>query len=72
MTAVIMVDGKEEIDGKEGIAHVVERAEAKENVVDGTDSAQTEEVENGIAEGKSVANIIDGGQSDDEDGPYRG
>lgn len=61
MTAVIMVDGKEEIDGKEGIAHVVERSDAENNVVDGTHPDKTKEIEHGLAPRQTVVyHVYDG------------
>ena len=66
------VEGEDVIGDEEGIADVIESSDAEDHVTDGTDGEEAAEVEDGTAQGEVPCDIVDGGDSDDDNGPDGG
>ena len=65
-------EGEDVVGDKEGVADVIESSDAEDHVTDGTDSEEAAEVEDGTAQGEVPCDIVDGGDSDDDNGPDGG
>ena len=65
-------NGKGDIDHEQGVADVVERADAEHDIDDATDSGKPDEVEQGIGGGQLSSDILQNSQGDDDDDPHGG
>ena len=64
-------NGPISINKKERIAHIIKCADAKNDVIDSTNTSQTAKIEHGITKGKFMPNIVYRGQTYDKDCPNR-
>ena len=62
--------GKHHVSYQQHITHVIERKDAEDDIVDGTDGSEPGQIEYGLGGGQMVTHIVDGSQCDDDDGPH--
>ena len=69
--AIVLSNGKHDIDDQQHIADIPKRCDAEHDVVHRADSRQSAKIEQRLAKRQQRANIVDDGNGDDEHGPYR-
>ena len=69
--AIVLPNGKHNIDDQQYIADIPKRCDAEHDVVHCANSRQSAEIEQRLAKRQQRANIVDDGNGDDEHGPYR-
>lgn len=67
----ISPESKDKVGRKQQVAYIIKCGYAEDNVVDGTYTHQSAEVENGIEERQVTESIVDGSDGNDEHAPYR-
>ena len=65
-----LLDGKIEIGHQQHIAHIINCGEREDDVGDGTDTQQSAEIEECLVHRQTLAHLIHGSQSHNDDGPH--
>lgn len=55
--------GEINVDDKQGVTYVIERKDGEDDVIDHADGCQTAQVENAIANGQMVSDVVNGSNS---------
>ena len=63
--------GPDDVDYEQGIADVVDGEDAEDDVDDGAGGYESQQVEDGLAEGQAASHVVEGCNADEDDGPQR-
>ena len=66
---VVATECPDDVDGKQEVADVVHGEDAEDDVDDGAGGDESQQLEDGLAEGLAAAHVVEGGDGDEDGGP---